>query len=180
MHEDRQACLDAGMNDHLTKPVERSRLLEKVARWAAAASTPELEHASTTNPAPRREPAPAPALAVAAPVEPLLDATLVDELRDALGDDDVRMLFEGMLATMTKLDAELPSLALPALRAQAHKLCGSAGAVGLMRMSELAREVDQTIREERDAREPIARFARLLTETIARLGAYLQSFANAA
>ena len=35
--QDRQACLDAGMNDHLSKPVDPDRLHETVLRWLDAA-----------------------------------------------------------------------------------------------------------------------------------------------
>ncbi|WP_028998439.1 response regulator [Azohydromonas australica] len=31
--EDRQACLDAGMNDHVAKPVEPARLYTTLLRW---------------------------------------------------------------------------------------------------------------------------------------------------
>lgn len=31
--EDRNACLAAGMNDHIAKPVEQQRLLEALSRW---------------------------------------------------------------------------------------------------------------------------------------------------
>jgi CheY-like chemotaxis protein len=31
--EDRQVCLDAGMNDHIGKPVDPERLFETLARW---------------------------------------------------------------------------------------------------------------------------------------------------
>ena len=185
MQEDRDACLDAGMDDHLAKPVDRTRLLEKVARWAASSLTAGIEGPVSMLPAPRPGvmpslPARSSAAAPAPPIELALDATLVAELRDALGDDEVRELLAGMLATIVTLNEELPTLDLATLRARAHKLCGSAGAVGLTRVSEVAREVDQAIREGRDATVAIARLSRLLVETIAGLGPYMQRFARAA
>nr|HRQ81329.1 response regulator [Azospirillaceae bacterium] len=38
--EDRRRCLDAGMNDHLPKPLERSQLLAAAARWMASGNRP--------------------------------------------------------------------------------------------------------------------------------------------
>ena len=35
---DEQRCLDAGMNDYITKPIDRARLLGKLAQWGQAAS----------------------------------------------------------------------------------------------------------------------------------------------
>jgi CheY-like chemotaxis protein len=40
MSQDRQKCLDAGCDDYLPKPVERSKLLETVARHLAVSSHP--------------------------------------------------------------------------------------------------------------------------------------------
>jgi CheY-like chemotaxis protein len=39
MVEDRQKCLDASCNDYATKPIDRQRLLEIVAKWAAQTSS---------------------------------------------------------------------------------------------------------------------------------------------
>ena len=36
--EDRQACLEAGMNDYLAKPVSPDRLFAKVLQWLAEAA----------------------------------------------------------------------------------------------------------------------------------------------
>jgi len=38
MEQDRRRCLDAGINQHLTKPVNPSRLLAEIARWARPAA----------------------------------------------------------------------------------------------------------------------------------------------
>lgn len=42
MEEDRQRCLAAGINQHLTKPVSPARLIQEIARWVAADPSPEL------------------------------------------------------------------------------------------------------------------------------------------
>jgi two-component system sensor histidine kinase/response regulator len=30
---DEQRCMDAGMNDYITKPIDRARLLSKLVQW---------------------------------------------------------------------------------------------------------------------------------------------------
>jgi CheY-like chemotaxis protein len=40
--EDRNACIAAGMNDHLSKPVDPGLLLAKLARWLRASDGAEI------------------------------------------------------------------------------------------------------------------------------------------
>jgi len=45
MAEDRQQCLEAGCDDYATKPIERQKLLAKVADWTARGRTDQEEFA---------------------------------------------------------------------------------------------------------------------------------------
>jgi two-component system, sensor histidine kinase and response regulator len=40
MAGDDERCLDAGMNDYLAKPIDRARLLSKVAEWGYGHGSP--------------------------------------------------------------------------------------------------------------------------------------------
>ncbi|GAB4516918.1 MAG: hypothetical protein Kow00133_01010 [Amphiplicatus sp.] len=47
LKEDRQRCLDAGMDDYLSKPIRRETLMEMLRRWAPAASAPAPKKAAS-------------------------------------------------------------------------------------------------------------------------------------
>jgi CheY-like chemotaxis protein len=38
MHNDDRRCFDAGMNDYISKPIDRARLLGKVTQWGHRAA----------------------------------------------------------------------------------------------------------------------------------------------
>jgi len=156
MREDRDACLAAGMNDHLPKPIERTRLLDKIEAWASAERAPGL-------------------VTVAPPDGRVADPTVVVELREALGDEEVVRLLEGFQSGLLTLQGQLSTLPAEDLRARAHQLCGSAGALGFGWLSETAGQVDRRLH--RDPADGAARglLERPLTETLRALVALVVS-----
>ncbi|MDI3282429.1 response regulator [Polyangium sp. 15x6] len=147
MHEDQKACLAAGMDDFVAKPI---RIEELVAALLRSAVEP------TKRPAPSQIPAPRD------PDEPVLDEEAFERIRLVASFDE-----ENPLATLiadfvrdSRRNVEDMAAALSAgdfraLERLAHNLKGSAGMMGATRLSRRSADVERAAREGR--REGIAR-----------------------
>jgi PAS domain S-box-containing protein len=133
MASDRRLCLDAGCNDHLSKPIDRARLITTVAAYAGRAEkTPEVT------------PSPSPA---AAPTPWILQSTYAD-------DPDVAPILvdflEGLPAHVERLRLALGASAWEELQRQAHQIKGAGGSYGYALLSEAA----HTLEDAAKARDP--------------------------
>ncbi len=161
MAEDIQRCLDAGMNDHVGKPIEFEELMAKLARWLGPG---------------RRTPTPAPirsaASAAAAPLPPRLDGL---DLEVALKNtaDNPALLRKLLLRfrdtygdTATRLRQLLDGEDRDAAVRLSHTLKSVAGSLGAAGVQSLAAGIERDLRA---GQLPAAGELQLLEQELARL-----------
>ena len=151
--DDKQACLQAGMNDHLAKPIDARQLLEALQPYAPLAA-PQQEDA-----APLPEPA---ALGSHCNNDHphALDAGSLNAAVQRLGGNQA--LYARLLREFVQAQHACPQQIRQALQAQdiaqaerlLHTFKGLAATVGAMPLSALAQSALETLRQERTNRSP--------------------------
>ncbi|NUP85732.1 MAG: PAS domain S-box protein, partial [Burkholderiaceae bacterium] len=169
--DDRQACLDAGMNGHIAKPVDPERLYELLAQWlpvrqadAATAPPPASEPTGDEKAGradvqavsgPRSDPVPRPGVAappMAARLAGLEGIVVTRALTYLPGRDDIlaRVLAqfaEGYALGMHGLQEQIDHGRWAQARAEVHALRGACGAVGAVHLLEQAQALEERLRD---------------------------------
>ena len=172
MRADLDACLSAGMNDHITKPIERKALLQTLRRWLPARrqSDDAKRGASERESALSREPA-----GSASDRSPTLEGIDVAGSLERLGlefDSFKRMLIrfaDGQGATLDALRAAVTSNDCAAVARHAHAIAGASGNLGADGLRAAAKALEHAGRENSND------LAGLWTELEARAAVVLRS-----
>jgi len=139
MQGDDAVCLDAGMDDYLSKPINARKLAESVVRWARRPPAP-THQPSPPVPEPPNQPNPA----QDEDHDPINPAKR-QELFQILGDDGYAALMTTFFADSARhvdlLQAAVVDSNLLVVAREAHVLKGSAANVGLGRLSSLANQL---------------------------------------
>jgi signal transduction histidine kinase/DNA-binding response OmpR family regulator len=132
----RELCMGSGMDDYVTKPIDRGRLREALLRWLP----PELE------PDPVEAELPEPKAQAA--------ALQLTQLSSLVGDDPAKIrryleLFASTTGTlMEQINTSIDRREAPGLRRLSHTLKGACGNIGAVEMAGLARQLEQAAKAE--------------------------------
>ncbi|AWK86150.1 hybrid sensor histidine kinase/response regulator [Azospirillum thermophilum] len=136
--EQLQLCIDAGMNDHVTKPIEREALLAAVDRWLGSRDAGG-EAAAEAIP----QPAPAPA-------EPVLNRSVLDALAETLGDEALPRFVASTLSELTSRVERIRSAGdRQSAGFDAHAMVSLAGNLGLVELSRISRSLQHACEQDR-------------------------------
>jgi PAS domain S-box-containing protein len=154
MKGDRERCLESGMNDYVSKPINPREVADAIARWLTVEPGP----GDVSAPAASAVPAAVPPQATAAPVEPLQATPAPVEpsalptrssLLDRLGGDEevfvevIKIFLEDAPHLLTGMDDALNAGDAKTLRRLAHTLKGSSGTAGAEALQQASLRLEQ-------------------------------------
>ena len=142
MRKDQDACLAAGMNDFISKPIDPDAFLRVVARYMAVDLWVDGKASDGRT--------------VAAVAD--VDAARLDTLAELLPPDRLRRMVwsfvHGLPARLQRMDSLVQALEYAAVAREAHDLKATAGGFGAVRMVALAEQLERACLSHDDAEVP--------------------------
>jgi CheY-like chemotaxis protein len=142
MQQDREECLNAGMDDHLSKPYTRLQIRATLERWLsqkAAAPAPKVEKAQAVAPK---------------PIDQILDKAALDGIRSLQmeGAPDVlesviNLYLDDAPKLMERLKHAVAANDAPEIERAAHTLKSSSASLGALKVSELCKKLEMSARQ---------------------------------
>jgi signal transduction histidine kinase/CheY-like chemotaxis protein/HPt (histidine-containing phosphotransfer) domain-containing protein len=153
MAGDREKCLAAGMDDYISKPLDRAALAAMLKRWLPAGE-PSREAPTPGDLTPAPKPAQpevpsSPARAAPPPRMTALDAGIVGDLLDTMGGefgDLVRVYLEDAPQRVAELVVAAETGDAGAQVSPSHTLKSSSANIGATQLSDLARDIEHAAR----------------------------------
>ena len=183
--QDEEACISAGMNDFLTKPIDIKRFYQSLQEWL------NHEHAQqeiSAEPSSVKDPFTLSASASAKdskmePFENLLNKEVWERFKKDVGEEMLPAILEVYLSeTKTRIDSMLSQWQqqnLQALSNEAHALKSSSGSFGLIALQSLAKDIEQGSRESslETVNESMAQLKEVSQESLDIISKYLEESA---
>lgn len=149
MKEDQEQCLQAGMDDYLSKPILREKLAVKLAHWNQVILENDGSAASQASQV-NREPIEIVAKTIALPQGLSIDWQHLHQICDSNEEFELELLqtfVEDSQLHLKKLEAAIKTQDFEALESEAHHIKGASTNLGLTTIYKLASMLEQQARQ---------------------------------
>jgi PAS domain S-box-containing protein len=135
MAEDQRRCLEAGMDDYVSKPIAPDKLRATAARWMEGRALPATATSIDL---------------ISNDAVPVIEQDVVDSIRSCMDESKFSSLVELYIAQAEEQSQQFQqwrsNLTLGEIGDEAHKIISSAGALGARRVQELAGRLQSVCR----------------------------------